>query len=359
MTIDSRKSEGMHDDPHWEAIARFHAGESTAEESERVRAHLAANPLDQLFLTVLQEDGTDPERTISAEDVDRALVAVRRRLIAVDEPTKPVLKVVQGGSATRANTAGNRRWQFGALAAAAVLAIAVMSSNWTSAGERPFTEAMQQRVTLAMQQDSLTLVDGTRVVLGAGSRIDIDSGFNRAHRTVKLEGMAQFTVAHEGSHPFIVRTAGADVQDIGTAFVVKATNDGGVVVSVTDGSVRLTRAGQSNSVDLVAGERAVIPSAGGTPTIARNVDTQADAAWRDGHLAYRDAPVSEVLNDIARWYGVTVNADNALLGRTLRADLVTDSLSEALRAVALALGAEVIGRDKEFHLASQEGSRTR
>ena len=50
MTIDSRNSDGTHDDPHWEALARFHAGESTPDEAERMRSHLAAHPDDARLL---------------------------------------------------------------------------------------------------------------------------------------------------------------------------------------------------------------------------------------------------------------------------------------------------------------------
>ena len=366
MTIDSRNSDGIYDDPHWEALARFHAGESTPDEAERMRSHLAAHPEDARLLEMLASS-IDAELTVATEqrmsdsDVDKALVAVRRRLIAVDEPARPTLTVVHGNSpraSGTSNTSKSRRRQLAVLAVAAVLAIAVMSRDWTGASSSTaFTAGSQLIATATMQQDSLTLIDGTRIVVGAGSRITIDSGYNRDHRTVQLEGAALFTVAHDGSHPFIVRTTGADVEDIGTAFVVKTTTRGGVVVSVTDGSVRLTRAGQAASVELVAGDRATIAAAGETATVRRNVDTQADVAWTEGHLMYRDAPVAEVLADLSRWYGVEIVADSGLMGRTLQADLVTDSLPLALRVVSLALGADVTERDGRMFLVQHEVGR--
>jgi transmembrane sensor len=202
------------------------------------------------------------------------------------------------------------------------------------------------------------LGDGTRIVVAPGSRISIDSGFNETHRTVQLEGVAYFTVSHEGSHPFIVRTNRAEVRDIGTAFVVKASGER-VVVSVTDGQVRVTRTGQKQSVDLFAGDRVTIPASDSQATVARKSSTEDDKAWTTGRLVYRDAVLSDVIDDLERWYGVRVQADRSLLNRTLHAELDTDSLPQALRIVSLALGADVVTRGNQLFLEQHDSRRSR
>jgi transmembrane sensor len=355
MPPDSSELHGA-DAPLWEAIARFHAGESSPAEAARVKAHLAEHDVDAALLERLDEHyRSEPTGDAAPVDVEAALVSVRRRLIGVDAPAPPTLRVVHG-------EAGHSRssWRTIAAGVAATLVIALGVAQWNSrrvpAGE--FTAGSQAFVTDAGRQDSLQLVDGTRVVLGPDSRLSIDSGYNRVHRTLRLAGVAHFTVAHDGARPFIVRTGAAEVLDIGTAFVVKTEGSQGVIVSVTDGRVRLTPTGGTRSFDLAAGDRAVVAPAAPV-SVARGVSTADDVAWTAGRLVYRDATVAEVAADLRRWYGVDLQVDDALRARTLRAEFRTDSLSQALRIIALVLGAEVEERGSTLWLRPQERSGSR
>lgn len=364
MTLDSRTSEGT-DDRHWEALARFHAGESAPEEAERMRRHLATHADDRLLLELLDAHQADAlsRETSDALDIDNALVAVRRRLIALDAPGTPTLDVSSGSDRTDRPRAPARAsfMRRSAVAAAALAAVAVAVSQWPArvTVDNVFTSTPAVHETASKQRDSLVLADGSRIMIAPDSRITVDSGFGRSHRTVMLEGVAHFTVAHEGSHPFIVRTQGVDVRDIGTAFVVRAAKNGQVVVSVTDGQVRVTRTGQTATVDLFAGDRAVIPASGDQPTVERNASAGDDAAWTEGRLVYRDARLADVLSDMKRWYGVEVHADSTLLRRTLQAEFSTDSLAQALRIVSLVLGAETVERGGAVYLEQRGGTRTR
>lgn len=358
MPIDSRTSEGP-DDLHWEALARFHAGESAPDEVEAIRRHLASAPAERELLSLLSRDQENESSSSDAVDVDAALVAVRRRLIAVDESAPPVLTIASGGRVSvAAASAKPRRWFGAAAAIAAVLAVAVALTQWMRTDATGPLEPARTVVTAPMQQDTLLLADGTRIRVAPGSRLTIDSGYHGTHRTLHLEGAAYFTVSHDGAHPFIVRTTAGEVRDIGTAFVVKTVPDGQTIVAVTEGQVRITRAGERASVDLYAGDRAEMAMRGSS-NVLRNVVTADDTAWTSGRLVYHDARVAEVLADLQRWYGTSIDADSIVAKSTLQAELPTDSLSNTLRIVGLAVGAEVETRNGGYYLRVREGTRPR
>jgi ferric-dicitrate binding protein FerR (iron transport regulator) len=66
-------------------------------------------------------------------------------------------------------------------------------------------------------------------------------------RTLELEGEAVFTVAHESTRPFAVRTSRAVATDLGTCFVVRAyLDDPNTDVVVAEGQVAVTAGGQAD-----------------------------------------------------------------------------------------------------------------
>jgi transmembrane sensor len=71
----------------------------------------------------------------------------------------------------------------------------------------------------------LTLVDGTKVWLNAGSQLRYSSGFANHNREVFLEGEAYFDVAHDNNMQFVVKTSHLDIKVYGTEFNVKAYPD--------------------------------------------------------------------------------------------------------------------------------------
>ena len=68
----------------------------------------------------------------------------------------------------------------------------------------------------------LQLSDGTMVWLNSDTRLRYPVAFSGKERAVELQGEAYFEVTKDRAHPFIVRTAGADVRVYGTSFNVNA-----------------------------------------------------------------------------------------------------------------------------------------
>ncbi len=68
----------------------------------------------------------------------------------------------------------------------------------------------------------VTLLDGTRVILNSGSKIEYSDNYNKNTRDVFLSGEAYFEVAKNKSLPFKVHAGNLIIKALGTVFNVKA-----------------------------------------------------------------------------------------------------------------------------------------
>lgn len=347
--------------PEEAALVRAVSDEGRAEEASRLAAWLTAHPEDAAVAAIVKahrdEALASADAMVGSMDVEAALARVRAQMDA------PVLRAVSGGAprvpgttrlvtpqvAARSRAQTRTRWM--GLAAAAVLAVVVVPRFLRDSAGSVATAAPTVLATGVGARDSIRLADGTRVLLAPGSRLTVPATYADGARTVQLEGSAYFEVVHNATRPFTVRTAGAEIRDIGTAFTVTQDADGGVGVVVTHGTVAVrpltaqaptgaTATGVTPTGDVVelhAGDRGAVQPSG--VSVQRGVVAAADTAWMGGQLAYRDAALSMVQADLARWYGQTlVVADSALLRLTVTMP-AQPSATRAVQTIAAMLGA--------------------
>ena len=339
----------MSPDQHvdWEALARYLTGESSAEEVEAMRRWLDARPdRAELVAALDRAIGRLAYAAPPDLDVNGALRKVRARR---DEsgvivlPSRPV-------SARRPFARQPGRWSAAWLRAAAVIAVLAggaliwRGTRGANHGAAPPAAIAQTFVTAVGERDSLRLPDGTRVVLGPGSRLAVDQGYGSTHREVGLRGEAYFDVQHGGAHPFTVRAGTARVRDVGTAFAVHTDPGDGVRVVVTSGAVRM-RVGESSAADtgvlLRRGDRGVLTPRGRV-IAQRGAATEDDLAWTRGRLVFRDATLSQVSADLHRWYGVELRvADSSLAGKHVNTTFEGEPAARVVDVIALILGADV------------------
>src|SRR4051812_39117088 len=246
----------------WEAIARYLAGESSAEESERIGQWLAEHKADAALLAALDKTLSGlalPEQ--AGIDVDTALArVVERRDSPTGQPATPVRRSPRQLRYTRKTAPMWRAAAILAAAAAVVVAARLVlqrsgeeRSSLADAGRgRTFATAIGKRDSLRLpdggrgglgdagrgrtfataigKRDSLRLPDGGRVVLGPASKLVVAAAYGRETREVELHGEAYFDVVHDTTRPFMVRAGSVSVRDVGTSFAVRA--DSGRVVQV-------------------------------------------------------------------------------------------------------------------------------
>ena len=335
----------------WNALGRYLAGESTAEEAANMRRWLEARPERAQLVAAMQRALAPLDARSADVDVEAALRSVHAR---IDEQTvgSPPMSVTRGGSLKRLPRWEPRPipiWQRNGLrAAAAVVLLVGAGLIWSSrepnnAGRTPAVAA-ERFATSVGERDSVRLPDGSRVVLGPGTLLMVGEGFGTEKREVELRGEAFFDVVHDQARPFTVHAGKATIVDVGTTFTVKSEDDAGVRVAVMSGAVRLRSAAADTSEGalLKAGDVGLLAAAEGPVVAARGSATADDSAFTGGRLVFRDAPLTEVSAALRRWYGIELRAsDSSLAHRRLTASFDGERVERVLAVVGMTLGVDL------------------
>ena len=319
----------------WERIGRYLAGEASREEAAEVRRWLDAHRSDAEVVAAV-ERLTKAIGGARSVDVEAALRRVKTR------PT-PRARIVLPSGRIRG---WMRQTEFLAAAAAIILVAGVFlfeDAQQFARGDRQVTYS-----TDVGQRDSVRLRDGSLVLLGPATRVAVRG------REVDLTGEAFFRVVHDDERPFIVRAGGSVIRDIGTEFSVHTDGAAAIRVAVQEGSVALRRG--TDSVMLQQGDVGRI--AEGRVESLPGGATAEDFAWMHGELIFRDTPISTVIADLRRWYGVEVRvADTALLQRRFTGMFTTEPRERVLDVIAMTLPARVERRGDTAYFRPASSSR--
>jgi ferric-dicitrate binding protein FerR (iron transport regulator) len=160
---------------------------------------------------------------------------------------------------------------------------------------------------------NLTLADGSKVWLNAGSSIRFPVSFTDSTRHVYLEGEAYFQVSHDGK-PFIVSSGELDVRVLGTSFNVLAYPDEQqLVTTLVEGSVRIDYGGKDDGAApgriLSPDDQAVVSIADAAIEVAK-VNTSQFISWIDGKLEFHNEDLDKVMKRLARWYDFKYEFEN-------------------------------------------------
>lgn len=215
--------------------------------------------------------------------------------IALTPAAAPALPatVVMPGTPTSTIARRSRRFIFTLTALAASLALVAI--YWAVPRERA-----QSYTTTEKGYQRVLLPDSSVAQLNGGTELKVDFSGNE-RRIALAEGEAHFHVAKDASRPFVVTAQGVSVWAVGTAFNVRVIN-GEVDVLVTEGVVRVERAGQDAIAPLVlaSGERALVPpdvTAAPAVPVEKVDPTQVRTAlaWQEPRLVFVEAPLEEVV----------------------------------------------------------------
>ena len=189
---------------------------------------------------------------------------------------------------------------------------------------------------------TLTLSDGSRVVLAPGSHLV--EATTSGERRVMLEGRAYFDVVPDESRPFLVDAGGTRTRVLGTRFDVRAyPGSGATEVLVRSGRVSVSRSSEARPAvrPLGTGDRVRVTVDGGME-LESGLDVEALLAWTGGNLVFRGTPLRDVVPELEGWFGVTIRiSDPTLAGRRITATFVGEPEDVVLGAVAELVGARV------------------
>jgi transmembrane sensor len=330
----------MTHDPNWTLLARFVAGECTSAEAGEVLARAMADPEYRELLESSRRAWTVSGNAGARMRTDAAWTRVRRRMDARPFPGRRlaiaavVVMVVAGG------------------------AVGVALRMTPGLGDSP--PAMRELATRQGQRARVRLPDGTRVVLGPESRLTVPGRFTGPTRSVALVGEGYFAVTPDASHPFVVRAGNTVTRVLGTQFDLRAyPTESTVAVVVAEGRVGFRRADmrESGATLILPGELGEL-TAGADQVVKRTVDVGLRTGWQVGRLTFQDARLSDVANQLERWYGRPVRVSGAALGeRRLTASFHDQPIDEVVAIVAASLGLEVADSAGVYRFAARGRTR--
>ena len=350
-------------EPDVAALLRYVSGQSPLAEADAIRVWIAADPAREATIDELRK-AWNVEPTSAAWDKQGVWARLSTEL-STDEPAPSHVQRPRIFPATLSNTRTSA-WRTFAKAAVVLIAIGGGASLYRYVAlSKPAPVTMREVATARGQQSVVDLVDGSRVILAAESQLRIPSDFasppgeKGTPRRLELIGRAYFDVKHDSERPFIVRTATAVTQDIGTSFVITAYPEKlSTEVAVVDGSVGLwdrqatpdvgsdTRTGASSApkrplMVLTHGDVATLDE-NGTATRTRHSSLNEYTSWTRGILTFDNALLRDVIPELNRWYDLDVRIGDASLGKLhVTAEIRTETPNEAMQRLSMILGVDL------------------
>lgn len=201
--------------------------------------------------------------------------------------------------------------------------------------------------TATGEQRTVALADGSGMQLNTDTAVSVTLTKDR-RRLIVHRGEAFFTVAPDATRPFEVTAGGGTIRALGTAFNVR-TDDDRVTVTVTEHRVRIRTQG-NHEAEARAGEQLIYRSDGRIGQVA-SADVTRALAWQRHRLIFENQPLSEVLEELARYRsGWIVIRDPSLRALSVTGVFDTDRPGHILTAIEESLPIKPVRLTDQFIL---------
>lgn len=275
-----------------ELIARSLAGESTAEEKERLSTWIAQSDDNR-------ERFQKMKRVLALSD---AYYKTKQQEpnVDLDQEWNHFLTQIDSSKERTLRPAAKSYSLWMRVAAAILLVVAAGSI---------FNLFFSDKTTVIETADAtqlITLPDGSQVTLNENSQLSYADDFGKNTRIVTLKGEAFFDVARDPQKPFIISANEATVEVLGTSFNVQAYNtDKKIEVVVATGTVKFSVPKMNQAVTLQAGDRGVYSRENKELTNALNADINF-LAWKTRKIIFIETDLRIVIETLNHAYGANI-----------------------------------------------------
>lgn len=149
-------------------------------------------------------------------------------------------------------------------------------------------------------QYHVTLSDGSKVSLNAGSTLEYPLNFTGNERRVELKGEAYFEVSRDASKPFVVKTEQQEVKVLGTVFNVEAYSIK-ETTTLVNGKVLVKDLNHQKEVQLSPNTQAIVHEG---KISTRAVDATDYIGWKSGMFQGEHLTLQHISKELERWYDV-------------------------------------------------------
>ncbi len=172
----------------------------------------------------------------------------------------------------------------------------------------------QRYETLAGQQRTITLDDGSMVSLNTRTQLEVSYSDNQRNLAL-LSGEAYFDVASDKQRPFVIEVGQGTVMAVGTAFNIHRHNQTAKVV-VTEGVVQMREhrdpATPTPKIEHLNANQQAHFGKRGLSNVS-HAETKNALAWREQTLVFDQVSLTEALKELNRYLQEPVDYSHASL----------------------------------------------
>ncbi|TQV87029.1 FecR family protein [Aliikangiella coralliicola] len=268
--------------------------------------------------------------TLASTSVEQAFKAIRD-----NQPTQPLKRARFWQRA-----ANDSQFSPVALVASILISVSILVLMYTAGPTTPDSLHYQTQVA---ETREISLKDGSIISLGAASGITV-SLREEIRQVVLTKGEAYFNIAKDQNRPFDVTAGNTAVRVLGTQFNVRR-NLKTVNIAVAEGLVQVTHQSKNSSetkTQLSQGQAVTSDSKNGLSAVsqvsAENIDS-----WRNGRLVFEDVPLSQVVEEIKRYYKGNIMISSPAVGELrVTATFKVDQIESMLFNIAAGLSIEIV-----------------
>lgn len=319
----------------WDLILSAMRDELTKEQELQLNEWLDASAANQETydrVSRLYSEGLADYPLYAAAREDEAWAKVRGRM---------------GKGRSRVNIGQARVLTLKSWAAAAAVVILVAGGAWLYFSGK---NGAVSYATTAGEQRSVSLPDGSTMVIGPQSHLELARGYNKTNRRIELtDGSARFDVAHQADQPFEVDMDAATVRDIGTSFTIDKTADS-IIVRVTTGRIAFTQKENRKTTEISAGGAVCLYTGS-----RRTEGIRETAAGGADSLRFVDAPLSLILTGLEKRTGKQIQlTDSAAAQKRLTLNLEGEAFENALEVICSSAGLKYTIRNGTYVLERKD-----
>ncbi len=225
----------------------------------------------------------------------------------------------------------------------------------------------------------ISLPDGSKVFLNAGSTLKYDNSYGKGTREVQLNGEAFFEVAKDKTSSFQVKTSGITVKAYGTRFNVKSYSDERTIeTTLVEGSVSIRKNGKNETKgeeffmkpeEHVTFYKATNKLEAATQKqtdqtdekseevssekfmISKGIDTQLFTSWTEDKLIMKSEALQKMVVKIERKYNVKIHFENEELKNFRFSGVIeNETIESVMTAISIASSIEYSIQDRDIWL---------
>ncbi|MDR2948812.1 MAG: DUF4974 domain-containing protein [Prevotella sp.] len=199
------------------------------------------------------------------------------------------------------------------------------------------------------EKASLTLPEGSKVVINSDSKITYYNDYNQKDRYVKLTGEAYFEVKHNPEKTFIVEFGDVKVKVLGTSFGIKTyDNEENVSIVLSSGKIRLIT--PREEIEMTPNDRIIYNKTTQTTT-SEKVDANDYTDWRQNRLRFENESLETIMKTISRMHNTDiVFEDSQLKNQRFTGTINNTNIKDVLEAIRLTSSIDYRSKDSIVYL---------